>query len=71
MLLTALCYTFYLALTAYALMAVWTAAAPTTEYTPLTRRELQHAARTYLPTAKLGNKSNAAILRALLAEGYV
>jgi hypothetical protein len=71
MLLSALCYTFYLALTLYLLAGVWTAASPTTEYTPLTRRELQHAARLYLPTSKLGNKSNAVILRALLAEGYM
>jgi hypothetical protein len=71
MLLTALCYTFYTALTLWLLAGVWAASAPTQQYTPLTRRELQHAARTYLPTYKIGNKSNAAILHALLAEGYV
>jgi hypothetical protein len=71
MLLTALCYTFYTALTLWLLAGVWTAAAPTQQYVPLKRAELRQAAKLYLPALRLGNKSNATILSALLAAGYV
>jgi hypothetical protein len=71
MLLTALCYAFYTALTLWLLAGVWVAASPTQQYVPLSRSELRRAAKLYLPTARIGNASNAAILRALLAAGYV
>lgn len=62
---------FYTLLALYALLGVWCSATPTQEYTQLGRQELRKAAKLYIPHRKLGNASNATILAALLAEGYV
>jgi hypothetical protein len=71
MLLTTICYIFYTLLTIWLLAGVWAASAPHQEYTPLTRAELRQAAKLYIPTTKVGNRSNAVILNTLLNQGYV